>query len=113
MFMFVCVLGDPMIKSPSTIRGTPEYDSSAVRRHTTTTTVTVAKDTQKGHAVAKSGSYSKPTQQSTTEYITAPQEGGRTTPKTTNQPRKAAQPGRNPLSTKGETSGTGKILILS
>lgn len=98
-----------MIKSPSTIRGTPERDSSAVHRPTTTTTVSVA-----GRAVAaKSGPYSEPTQQSTTEFITAAPEGGRTTPKMTNQPKKTAQLGKNPLSTKGETSGTGKILTVS
>lgn len=103
-----------MAKSPSTIRSTPERDSSAVHRPTTSTTVSVAKDTQTGQAVAsKSGSYSKPTQQITTESITSPEESGRTTTQMTNQPRKTAQPGRNPMRTTGETSGTGKTLIMS
>lgn len=98
--------------SPSTIGGTPERDSSAVHRPTTTNTVSVAKDTQTGQvAAAKSGS-SKPTQQITTESITAPQEAGKMTPKMTNQPKKTAQPGRNPTTTTGETSGTGKTLII-
>lgn len=103
-----------MIKSPSTDRGAPEHDSSAVDRPATITTVPVAEDKQTGQAVAtKSGSNSKPTQQITTESITSPQEAGRTSPKMTNQPKKTAQPGRNPMSTTGETSGTGKTLIMS
>lgn len=102
-----------MIKSSSTDRGTPEHDSSAVHRPTTTTTVSVAKDKQTGKAVATNSSYSKPTQQITTESITSSQEAGRTTPKMTNQPKKTAQPGRSPMSTTGETSGTGKTVIMS
>lgn len=114
MFVCVCFLGDPKIKSLSTVRGTPEHDSSAVHKPTTTTTVSVAKDIQTGQTVAaKSGSYSKPTQQIATESITAPQEAGRTTPKMTNQPKKTARPGRNPMSTTGKTSGIGKTLIMS
>lgn len=107
-------LGDPKIKLPSTVRGPPERDSSAVHRPTTPTAVSAAKDTQAGQSVAaKSGSYSKPTQQIRTESVTAPQEAGRTNPKMTNQPKKPAESGRNPMSTSGETSGKGKTLIMS
>lgn len=106
-------LGDPKIKLPSTVRGPPERDSSAVHRPTTPTAVSAAKDTQNGQSVAaKSGSYSKPTQQIRTESVTGPQEAGRTTPKMANQLKKPAQSG-NTMSTTGGTSGTGKTLLMS
>lgn len=110
----ICViLGGPTIKSPSPTKVIPEGDSSAVRKPVTTTT-SVAKETQTGQVVvAESDSYSKTTQQITTESITATQEVARMSPRMTMQPKKTAQLGRNLTSTTVESSGTGKTLILS
>lgn len=102
-----------MIKSPSTVSGTPQRDSSAVLKPTTTATLSVAKNTKTVQATTERGSYSEPAQQITSESITSPQEAGRTTPKMTNQPKKTAQPGRTLTNTPGESSGTGKTLTMA
>lgn len=102
------------MKSPSTTKVIPEGDSSAVRRPVTTTTGSVAKETQNGQVVvAESDSYSKMTQQITTGSITATQEAARMSPRMTMQPKKTAQLGRNLSSTTVESSGTGETLIMS
>lgn len=102
------------MKSPSTTKVIPEGDSSAVRRPLTTTTGSVATETQTGQVVvAESDSYSKITQQITTEAITATQEAARMSPRMTMQPKKTAQLGRNLTSTTVESSGKGKTLVMS
>lgn len=102
------------MKSPPIPKVIPEGDSSAVRRPVTTTTGSVAKETQTGQVVvAESDSYSKTTQQIATESITATQEVARMSPRMTTQPKKTAQLGRNLTSTTVDSSGTGKTLIMS
>lgn len=102
------------MKSPSTTKVIPEGDSSAVRRPVTTTTGSVAKETQNRQVVvAESDSYSKTTQQITTESITATKEDARMSPGMTTQPKKTAKLGRNLTSTTVESSGTGKTLMMS
>ncbi|XP_029291644.1 proline-rich transmembrane protein 3 [Cottoperca gobio] len=105
----VVLTDKPTENTPSTVRDAPKQDSAAAGTLPQPTTTTIdSKQSQTAEQVTH-----QVTTTSTTSMLTTTQEAVRTSSKTTHQPNKTAQLGRNTASTTVQSSRTGTSSFLA